>query len=228
MVRHMSSAQRFTRIVRPMVIGALIATNTPAGAQMPGAPVLQNAWAAPGMVVALDVGGGSAGSGSTFAGAIGWTPGNGRFQLSGGAGMQSASGSSSRGVFGARAAMPIMQMMSGNLGIAAFVGVGGGAGGSTDTTRATSVVPAGVAIGYRRAVGTTGRGLSIYADPNYQFQSGPNEKKGFLRVGVGLDAGITPRFGVTLGLESGATARAGAVGPKGTLYGLGVSMKLGR
>jgi hypothetical protein len=205
-----------------------LGATTPARGQMPGVPVLQNAWAAPGIVLAIDFGGGSTGSGSTFAGAAGWSPGNGRFQFSGGAGMQSASGSSSRGVFGARVAMPIMQMMSGNLGFAAFVGVGGGAGAGKDTTRATSVVPAGIAIGYRRAIGTAGRGFSIYADPNFQYQIGPKDKKGFLRVGVGIDAGITSRFGLTLGLESGATAATGKVGPRGSLYGVGVSMKLGR
>lgn len=197
-------------------------------AQLPGTPVLQNAWAAPGMVVALDIGGGSGGSGSAYAAALGWAPGNARFQFSGGAGMQSAAGSTSRGVFGARVAMPVMQMMAGNLGIAAFVGVGGGAGGAKDTLRATSVVPAGVAIGYRRGLGAAGRGFSIYADPNYQLQSGPKNRKGFFRLGVGIDAGISSSFGVTLGVESGATAPTGTVGPRGALYGIGVSMKLGR
>ena len=121
-----------------------------------------------------------------------------------------------------------MQMMSGNLGFAGFVGVGGGPGKATDSIRATSVVPAGVAIGYRRAVGGGGRGFSIYADPSYQYQSGLKNKKGYVRVGVGIDAGITSRFGVTFGVDSGASAAVGTVGPHGSLYGLGVSMKLGR
>ena len=64
----MSSAPK-TIFFSAMLIG--IAASS-AIAQIPGAPVLQNAWAAPGMVVALDLGGGSAGSGSTFAGAVGW------------------------------------------------------------------------------------------------------------------------------------------------------------
>src|SRR5436309_14618622 len=136
----MSSAICGLTLSRALAAGALITLASSAVAQLPGAPVLQNAWAAPGMVVALDLGVGSAGSGSTFAGAVGWTPGNGRVQLSAGAGMQTATGSSSRGVFGVRAAMPIMQMMAGNLGIAGFVGVGGASGTSKDSTRVTSVV----------------------------------------------------------------------------------------
>jgi hypothetical protein len=222
-----SATKELFRVVAPAIV-AISGAVPFAQAQLPGAPVLQNAWATPGMVVALDIAGGSAGSGSTYAGAIGWTPGNGRFQFSGGAGMQSATGTSSRGVFGARVAMPITQMMAGNLGIAGFVGIGGGAGGTKDSTRVTSVIPVGVALGYRRAIGGAGRGFSIFADPDYQFQSASKTKKGFFRVGVGVDAGITSRFGITLGLESGGTAAKGLVGPHGTTYGIGVSMKLGR
>ena len=181
------------------------------------------------MVVALDIGGGSrTQTGSTYAGALGWSPGSGRFQFSGGAGMQSSAGSPSRGVFGARVSAPIKEMMGGNLGIGAFIGVGGGAGKSGDTTRVTSIVPAGLAVGYRKAIGTGGRGFSVYADPNYQYQSGPKNKKGYFRFGLGLDAGVTSKFGVTLGMESGATAAAGLAGPHGSSFGVGVSMKMGR
>jgi hypothetical protein len=124
--------------------------------------------------------------------------------------------------------MPVTQMMSGNLGVSAFVGVGGGASSATDSLRATAVIPVGLAVGYRRSVGTTGKGFSVYADPHYQYQSGLKNKKGYVRVGAGVDAGITPRFGLTVGLESGATAAAGSVGPRGMLFGIGASMKLGQ
>ena len=135
------------------LIAAFVAPPTLA-AQLPGTPVLQNAWATPGIVVALDVGGGSGTSrGSTYAGAAAWAPGAGRFQLSAGAGMNSASGSSSRAVYGARVAVPLKELMGGNLGIGAFVGVGGGSVNVNDSLRTKSVVPAGLAIGYRRAVG---------------------------------------------------------------------------
>jgi len=121
-----------------------------------------------------------------------------------------------------------MQIMGGKLGVAGFAGVGGGAAKSGDTTASKSVVPLGVAIGYRQAIGTAGRGISAYLDPNYQFHSGTAGRKGYFRVGGGVDLGISSRFGVTLGFESGATAGTGEVGPTAGLFGVGVSMKLGR
>ena len=204
---------------------ALVALGPVASAQMPGAPVLQNAWAAPGMVVALDVAGGS---GTMYGGAVGWAPGSGRFQLSAGGGSQTPKGGGGRFVYGVRAAFPVMQMMSGKLGIGGFVGAGGGSAKAGDTTSSKGIVPAGVAIGYRQAIGTAGRGISAYVDPNYQYHTGAFQKKGYFRVGGGVDVGVSARFGLTLGFESGAAAKAGDVGPSGSLYGLGVSMKLGR
>jgi hypothetical protein len=213
------------RILEALAV-ATLAIGPAAAAQMPGAPVLQNAWAAPGMVVALDVAGGS---GTMFGGALGWAPSNGRFQLSGGVGSHSPKGGSGgRVVYGVRAAFPIMQMMSGKLGIGGFVGAGGGNAKAGDTTSSKGMIPAGIAIGYRQAIGTAGRGISAYLDPNYQYHSGAFQKKGYFRVGGGVDIGVSARFGVTLGFESGAAAKAGEVGPSGGLYGLGVSMKLGR
>jgi hypothetical protein len=195
------------------------------GAQMPGAPVLQNAWAAPGIVVAANIAGGS--GSSVYAGAAAWTPASGRFQLSGGAGLQSITGAGGgRAVYGARVAMPLMQAMSGRLGVAAFVGAGGGAGKTGDTTRSNTVIPAGLGVGYRQAIGTAGRGFSAYVDPSYQYHSGAKGSKSYIRFAVGVDIGISARFGLTAGLESGAKAKLGTVGPRGSLYGIGISMKL--
>jgi hypothetical protein len=196
-----------------------------ASAQMPGAPVLQNAWATPGMVVALDF---ASGAGSLYGGAVGWAPASGRFQLSGGVGSHSPKGGASRVVYGARVAFPVMQMMGGKLGIAGFAGAGGGGAKAGDTTSSKGVVPIGVGIGYRQAIGTAGRGISAYLDPNYQYHTGAFRKKGFFRVGGGVDFGISARFGLTLGFESGAAAKGGEVGPTGGLFGIGASMKLGR
>ncbi|HET9424243.1 MAG TPA: hypothetical protein VFO55_02640 [Gemmatimonadaceae bacterium] len=195
-------------------------------AQMPGAPVLQNAWASPGIVIAGNFAGGS--GSSVFAGAAGWAPASGRFQLSGGGGMQSVKGGSSRGVYGARIALPVMQLMGGRLGVAAFAGIGGGAGKTGDTTSSTSVIPGGVTVGYRQPIGSSGRGFSVYVDPSYQHHTGGNGSQGYFRVAAGVDAGLSSRFGLTVGVESGAGADAGKVGPSGTLYGVGISMKLGR
>ena len=204
---------------------AIVAIGSAASAQMPGAPVLQNSWATPGMVAAVDF---ASGSGSLYGGAIGWAPSSGRFQFSAGAGAHSPKGGTSRAVYGARVAMPIMQMMAGKLGVAGFVGIGGGGAKSGDTTASKSVLPAGVAVGYRQAIGTAGRGISAYLDPNYQYHSGTAGKKGYFRVGGGVDIGVSARFGVTVGFESGAAAKTGEVGPAGGLFGVGVSMKLGR
>jgi hypothetical protein len=194
-----------------------------ASAQMPGAPVLQNAWAAPGSVVAADFSGG--GGASVYAGALGWTPASGRYQLSAGAGWQSVKAGSSRGVYGVRLAMPLMQAMAGRLGVAGFVGVGGGASKAAtrgDSLQAKLVVPAGGAISYRQAVGTAGRGFSVYLTPHYQYMSRDAGNMSGFNFGYGLDLGVTPRFGLTVGGESGAS------GGTSSLWGAAISMKLGR
>ncbi len=209
-----------------VLAAAVVIAASPATAQMPGAPVLQNSWASPGIVVALNIAGGD---GTLYGGAAGWAPASGRFQLSGGAGLHNPKGDgSSRTVYGARVAMPIMQAMAGRLGVAGFVGIGGGAAKAGDTTASKTVIPAGVAIGYRQAIGTAGRGFSVYLDPNYQYHSATAGNKGVFRVAGGLDIGVSARFGLTVGFESGANAKAGEAGPTAGLYGVGISMKLGR
>src|SRR4051812_35585256 len=115
----------YARVNRFLILIATGLAALPAGAraQMPGAPVLQNSWASPGMVVALDIAGGG---GTLYGGAVGWAPSSGRFQLSAGAGSHSPKGGSSRAAYGVRAAFPVMQMMGGKLGFGGFVGIGGG------------------------------------------------------------------------------------------------------
>src|SRR4051812_12047345 len=134
---------------------ALLICSTTLGAQMPGAPVLQNAWAAPGIVAAIDYGGGSGGAGvgaaassapapvlqnawaapgivaaidygggsggSVYAAAASWAPASARFQLSGGAGLRSETGSGSKSVYGLRAAVPFGGGSS-NIGFGVFAG----------------------------------------------------------------------------------------------------------
>jgi hypothetical protein len=207
------------------VAAALIGLASAAAAQMPGAPVLQNSWATPGIVVAGDF---ASGGGTMYGGAVGWAPSSGRFQFSAGFGGNSPTGGAGRAVYGARVAMPIMQMMSGKLGIAGFVGIGGGGVSAGDTTSSKSIVPAGVGIGYRQAIGTAGRGWSVYLDPNYQYHSGTAGNKGYFRLGGGVDLGFSPRLGMTLGFESGTVAGDGVVGPASSLFGVGLSLKVGR
>ena len=228
---------------------ALVASwATPVGGQIPGAPVLQNAWATPGIVGAIDVGGGS--GASVYAAAASWAPGSGRFQLSGGGGIETGSGTKSRGVYGLRVAMPLGGASS-TFGFAAFAGVGGGpsrvtsfttcpagfpcpvcpTGPSTcpsvtDSVTSTAEVPVGVAAGWRHAIGAT-HGVSLYATPSYVFFSGGTKGRGLFRAALGGDVGITSSLGATLGIEFGGKRPHGLGGPTGSLYGFGLSYALG-
>lgn len=210
---------------------AAIALAAPADGQMPGAPVLQNAWATPGLVGAVDLAGGS--DGSTYAAAVGWTPGSGRFQLSGGIGAQSRTGAGSRGVYGVRAAMPFGNA-AGSFGFAAFAGVGGGTGAAKkdsaakiDSVASTTQIPLGAAIGWRHTIGAT-HGLSAYATPAYVLFSGGGKSGGIMRVAIGADVGITSSLGATVGADFGGSRPRGVGGPSGTQYGVGVSYAFGK
>ena len=116
-------------------------------------------------------------------------------------------------------------LMGGKLGLAAFAGVGGGPVKSTDTLTAKTVVPAGIAVGYRLGIGSSGRGFSVYTDPHYQHEQGVTDQTGLFRIGIGVDAGITSRLGATVGLETGSSAPDGKPGPRGASFGVGISMK---
>ncbi|MDB4875452.1 MAG: hypothetical protein JWM41_1898 [Gemmatimonadetes bacterium] len=222
----LSPARRTLRSLSMALTGMLCLATT-ARAQLPGAPVLQNAWATPGIVAAIDLAGGS--DGSVYAAAASWTPGSGKFQLSGGGGFQRRTGASSRGVYGIRAAIPLGGASS-NFGFGAFIGVGGGPAGTktsvSDTTASTTEVPLGAAVGWRHAIGAT-RGLSLYATPSYVFFSGGSKSGGLVRAAIGADLGITRAIGATLGIEFGGTRSRQLGGPSGALYGLGLSYALG-
>jgi len=235
-------------------IAALAATIAAASAdaQLPGAPLLQNGWATPGMVGAVNVAGGP--GGTVYAGALSWTPAAGRVQVIGGAGIQSGPGLGSGGAYGLRVAAPLGGMSSA-FGFAAFAGVGGGGtrtrtvsvpcasapqrpaacAGVTDpnvvvavdSTSSSVEVPVGAAIGWRRPIGNT-RGISFYATPSYVFLSGGTRTGGLLRAGIGADVGITGSMGVTAGIELGATRPRALGGPSGTLFGVGLSYAFGR
>lgn len=217
-------------------LGALIVLVTVASAaqaQLPSAPVLQNAWAAPGIAVAADLAGG--GDGTIYALAAGWTPSGGRFQLSGGLGWQVRTGAGSRAAYGARVAVPVLGRSS-SFGAAAFAGFGGAGGRGTansartagaDTTGSITQIPVGVSLGWRHALSTT-RGLSFYATPYYMWLGGSGQSAGLLRVAAGLDAGVTQRIGLTAGIELGASRVRPEGGPSGILYGLGATYALSR
>jgi hypothetical protein len=195
-------------------------------AQIPGTPTLQNVWATPGLVAAVDVAGGS--DGATYAGAVSWAPHSARFQLSGGGGMQSLTGRDSRGVYGVRAAIPFGGAASA-IGFAVFGGIGGGSGGSTtsaDSVSSTTEIPLGASIGWRHALGSN-HGISLYGAPSYVLFSGGSKSDGLFRASIGADAGITTALGATLGVDFGATRARGLGGPSGILYALGISYAFG-
>ncbi len=218
--------RRTARLAAVAILALGAAAATSANAQLPGAPVLQNAWASPGLVGALDVGGGP--DGTVYAAAGAWTPGSGRFQFSAGAGAQRQSGAGSRGVYGARVAIPLGGASS-MFGFAAFAGIGGGSGGSAstaDSTASTLEVPVGAAIGWRHVIGAT-HGISLYGTPSYIYYSGGSKNEGLVRFALGADVGITQAIGATLGIEFGGTRARGLGGPSGSLYGLGISYAFG-
>jgi len=202
-----------------------------ASAQLPGLPVLQNAFVGPGFAAAVNGGGG--GGASAYAAALGWAPRSARFQISVGAGAF-RSGGETGGAFGARVAVPVFSFMNGNLGIAAFAGVGG-ARGPTDPPRGRAGLgqaPLGAAVGYRRALGAT-RGFSVYAAPfvgffRSDFGDAGSESATLIRLSVGGDFAITRAIGVTAGLEAGATRDDDGSGPSGALWGVGISYAFGR
>ena len=200
-----------------------------ASAQMPGLPVLQNAFVGPGFAAAVNGGGG--GGGSSYAAALGWAPSSARFQISVGVGAHVVGGSTG-GAFGARAAMPVFSFMDGNLAVAAFGGVGGAQGARIQDGRiGLGQAPLGAAVGYRRRLGET-RVLSAYAAPFFSyFRSdfgNTTRTAGLFRVSAGGDLALTRAIGVTAGLEAGATAGADRPGPSGLIWGVGVSYAFGR
>lgn len=218
--------------VRILGLALLIAATT-LQAQMPNAPVLQNVWTTPGAVVALNLAGGS--QGSVYGAAASFSPGN-RLELAGGAGLQAVSGAGSRLAYGLRAALPLGGATSA-VGFAAFAGVGGGVAarvqtsaiaGVPDTTTSASLVevPIGGSVGWRYDLGN-GHGFSLYTSPTFMFVSGGGGSSSLFRVALGADAGITSVLGATVGVEFGQS-RANRPGPRGTLWGLGVSYALGR
>lgn len=191
-----------------IAVAALLLPMSTAFGQIPGAPVLQNAFSNPGLAVAANFGGG--GGQSLFALAAGWGLGSGRILLSGAAGAQRAN-EATRGAYGGRASLTAWTSAGGSLGVAAF----GGAGGAP-RTRAAGVmtnpaiftIPVGLTVGYRRHMGTT-RGISAYGSPIYRWTRLSTDDDGTVsdntfRFALGLDFSFSPSLGVTLGGEFGA------------------------
>ena len=199
-------------VLAVVAIGAL-SVASPAYGQVPGLPVLQNAFSNPGFGLGANAGGGGGESYFGLAGA--WAPRNGRFQLSAGAGAQKAN-DANRGAYGGRASATVWTSRAGNLGVGAFAGFGGAPRTSSDgviTNAAVASVPVGATVSYRRPLGAR-RGFSVYGSPMYRWTrftvddgsltDDQTISDGAFRFALGLDIGITRALGATIGGEFGS------------------------
>jgi len=196
-----------------------------AGAQMPGSPILQNAFANPGITAAVDIA--SLGGASSYAAAAAWSPASARFQLSGGIGLQTRTSSPTRTTYGARVNVPVIGATS-SFGASVFAGYGGLSGGGLDSSTTKSLIPLGATLSYRLAV-DGGHGVSIYGSPMYEAvtRGGGGGSASVFRGAVGLDLGITSAIGATLGIEFGQKADPVSGKPSGTAFGAALSYVIG-
>jgi hypothetical protein len=210
---------RRSGLVRACAVAALVVA-APAGAQMPGLPLLQSPFTEPQIAVALNAG--QSDDADAITAAASWTPASGRVQVSGGVGRISHGDGS--GLGGAVRAYLPLKLLAGQ---AVALGVFAGAGGDRvrDTTAVTAV-PLGVTIGYRRAIGAT-RALSVYAVPFYSYTRvrAAGSSSNVFRIAAGADVIVVPRVGLTLGYEGGAKPGGDQPGPRSGVYGGGVSFR---
>ena len=215
--------RRAVRAVRA-VVGACVLWGSGAGAQMPGVPVLQGAFMNPGVTLGAFFAGGKGQTAGGVAGAL--APARQWVQITGGAGYGDAQ--STVYTYGGRVAVPIGRFIPGlknseRFGVAIFAGAGGGTRDSVTLLMA----PAGVAVGYRQALGAT-RALNVYVSPflswNRSRGEGLDQKSaGTFRAAAGADVALTERIGVTVGWEGGRAAAEFRPGPRGSLFGAGLS-----
>jgi hypothetical protein len=194
-------------------------------AQMPGVPVLQNAFSNPGLTVAANYGGAT--GANAYAGAASFAPGAGRFVISAGVGAVDPDQGKMQLAGGGRIAVSTVSFLNGDLGTALFVGAGAaGRSGST-----VYMLPIGVAVGYRRALGAT-RAFSVYGAPFYAFNrqrvARVSTSASAFRASVGVDVALLPWLGGTVGYEFGAKATGTEPGARSAVFGIGLSVALRR
>ena len=223
----MKTIIRRHRLSFPAVISLVVMFSAAdVAAQMPGVPVLQNAFANAGLTIAVNYG--HSDDVEAYAGAVSWAPASARFQVTGGFGAMDPKGGDRTNAWGGRASVPITQtMMGGKLGIGAFAGVGGA---SQDTVSLLHV-PAGASISFRTPLGER-RGISFYAAPFYSWTRATiddeSENKWLVRASFGVDVAVIPSLGITVGYELGQTAEMGEPGATGGTFGVGISYALRR
>jgi hypothetical protein len=209
-------------IVR-VVIALTFALALSARAQMLGAPVLQNAFTNHGFTIGVDFGAGN--DLKSYGGAAAWSPMSAKYQISGGEAYLDPKIGSGTATYGARLMVPDLNRTS-PFGVAPFVGVGGATiEGVTDWQ-----IPVGISGGYRRALGTNGRGISAYVSPFFTWsrirENGQTTGHSLFRVSIGVDAAVLPQVGITVGYETGQKAGEEEPGATGGIFGLGISYAL--
>jgi hypothetical protein len=223
----MNTIMRHHRWGFSAVIGlGVLCTAPDLAAQLPGVPVLQNAFANAGLTVAVNYG--RSEDLQAYAGALAWAPSSTRFQVTGGFGTVDPDPGDRTSAWGARVSVPVTQaMMEGKLAIGAFAGVGGASQDEVSLLH----VPAGASISFRTRMGER-RGISFYAAPFYSWTRSSmgdvSDNKGLVRASFGVDVAVVPSLGITLGYELGQTADAGEPGATGGTFGVGVSYALRR
>jgi hypothetical protein len=235
---------RPTRILAALACAAPIAT---AAAQLPGLPVLQGAFPAPGLAAGVDLGQGS--GRQVIAGALGYAPGSGRFGVTAGIGAfaeDEPGYRKGRVAYGARVALTAVRFADDRVALTPFAGfgsrrptlanaslAGAPAGAVVDTGSAVQLdeVPLGVAAGWRFGLGAS-RAMALSLAPAYVLYrragAGFDDTRWGMRVAAVAEASLAPRLGVALGAEFGQAATGSEPGPRGVRAGLGVSVSLAR
>ena len=148
------------------LVGAAVALSAAlarsAGAQMLGAPVLQNAFTNRGFTIGLNVGTGD--DLTSYGAAAAWSPMSAKYQFSAGVAYLDPKNGSGTATYGARLMVPVLKRTS-PYGVAPFVGMGGANFDGVNDWQ----IPLGISAGYRRALGTSGRGISAYVSPFYTW-----------------------------------------------------------
>jgi hypothetical protein len=203
----MRRCRRIAAVLGPVLL--LGGSVSYADAQIPGAPVLQNGFLAPGWVVAAD--GGAGWNHGLAALAAGYAPNSRAGALTGALGVGFPDGPAF--AYGLRATvhLPVFSPR-GAFGAVGFVGFGGLVGPINVVD-----IPIGAGLGYRHALGTD-RGISVYATPFYLIQRAGGSEGSF-RTGLGTDVTLSPRVGVTIGADAGTRGS-----PR---FGAGISYLLG-
>lgn len=210
---------------RVLFVASVIAIPSSASGQMPGQPVIQNAFANPGLGVGVNYGDSDEALG--YGAAVGFGTASGKLGLSGGLGIWDPANAESVFAWGARAMWAPLRFLEERLAAGVYAGIGGARQNDIDVI----AVPVGIMAGFRTALTET-RGISFYASPflrlsRADFGGGAGENTWLFRGSVGVDVAVHERVGITVGYEFGATADPGEPGPTGGTVGLGVSYVLG-